>query len=200
MRLWAFFICKWWWNDSLFTTENHLSCFEIFFNVNCLLMVYSVYHFSCFLKVVIGVKYCSCSLVAKLVTDLCLWLAEAGRRMNFWRCIQNLHLVLRRSDINEGRCIQLTFCSLFWWVQLHHWMEKCYSIRGSGLRLKFYRIAFLRKSLQLDSKTGLTTNALNWSVFVGVGLGPLSSYLHGLKCARIGHLCFLSKIWCLFDY
>ena len=194
MRLWACFICKWWWNDSLFTTENHLSCFEIFFKVHCLLMVCYVYHCSCFLKVVIEVKNCSCSLVGILVTTLCLWLAEAGRHLNFWRCIQNLHLVLRRSDINEGRCIQLTFCSLFWWVQLHHWRQNRFSICGSGLSLTFSRIPFLRKSLHLDSKTDLTTNGLNWSVFVGVVLGSLFSYLQGLKSARIAHLCFLPTI------
>ena len=78
-------------------------------------------------------------------------------------------------------------------------MEKCLSICGQCLRLNFSRNAFLRKSLHLDSKTDLTTDGLNWSVFVGVVLGSLLSYLHRLKSARVSHLCFLSTIWCLFD-
>ena len=113
VRIWACFFCKWWWNDSLFTYENNLFCFQIFFNVNCLLMVYYVYHCSCFLKVVIEVKNCSCSLVGILVTNLCLWPAEGGKHLNFWRCIQNLRLVLKGSDINEGRCKHFSFCWLF---------------------------------------------------------------------------------------
>ena len=91
--------------------------FSFFFNVNCLLMVYSVYHCCCFLKVIVGVKYWSCSLVAILVTDLCLWLVESGKHLSFWRCVQILHLVLKRcSDISERRCKHFSFCSLFWWV------------------------------------------------------------------------------------
>ena len=39
----------------------------------------------------------------------------------------------------------------------------------SGFRLKFSRIALLRKRLQLDSKSDLTTNGLILGFFVGNG-------------------------------
>ena len=63
----------------------------------------------------------------------------------------------------------------------------------SGFRLKFSRIAFLQKRLQLDSKTGLITNGLIFGLFVGIWLFLLTSYLHGLKSAWIAQVC------CSFD-
>ena len=54
----------------------------------------------------------------------------------------------------------------------------------SGFSLKFSRIALLRKRLQLDSKSDLTTNGLILGVFVGKWLPSLTSYLCGVKSAR----------------
>ena len=94
--------------------KNNFFCFQICFNVNCLFMLYSVYHCSWFLKVVFGIKYCSGSLIAILVQDMSFWPAEAGRHLNFWRCIQVLHLVLKRcSDISEGLCIRFSYVHCF---------------------------------------------------------------------------------------
>ena len=60
----------------------------------------------------------------------------------------------------------------------------------SGFRLKFSRIALLRKRLQLDSKSDLTTNGLILGFFIGKWLLLLTSYLYGLKFARIAQLLF----------
>ena len=60
----------------------------------------------------------------------------------------------------------------------------------SGFRLKFSPIALLRKRLQLDSKSDLTTNGLSLGFFVGKWLLSLTSYLYGLKFARIAQLLF----------
>ena len=49
---------------------------------------------------------------------------------------------------------------------------------------------FYGKSLQLDSETDFTTNGLNWSLFVGVGLVSMLSYLYRLKSTWIALLCF----------
>ena len=49
---------------------------------------------------------------------------------------------------------------------LRSWNEFCFSC-VSGFRLKFSRIALWRKSLQLDSKSDLTTNGLILGLFVG---------------------------------
>ena len=60
----------------------------------------------------------------------------------------------------------------------------------SGFRLKFSRIALLRKRLQLDSKSDLTTNGLILGFFVGKRLLSLTSYLRGVKSARNAPLFF----------
>ena len=61
----------------------------------------------------------------------------------------------------------------------------------SGFRLKFFRIALLRKRLQLDSKIDLTTNGLILEFFVGKWIFSLTSYLYGVKFARIAQLLFV---------
>ena len=60
----------------------------------------------------------------------------------------------------------------------------------SCFRVKFFRIALWRKRLQLDSKSDLTTNGLILRFFVGIWLLSLTSYLYGLKSARVAQLLF----------
>ena len=61
----------------------------------------------------------------------------------------------------------------------------------SGFRLKFSRIALLRKRLQLDSKTDLITKGLIFVFFfVGICLVSSTSCLHGLKSAKIAQMLF----------
>ena len=80
------------------------------------------------------------------------------------------------------------------------WTGKVASVIGmsfficlSGFRLKFSRIALLRKRLQLDSKSDLTTNGLILEFFVGVRIFSLTPYLHVLNFAWIARMC------CSFD-
>ena len=56
--------------------------------------------------------------------------------------------------------------------------------------MKFSRIALLRKRLQLDSKSDLTTNGLIFGFFVGKWILLLTSYLYGLEFARVAQLLF----------
>ena len=53
-----------------------------------------------------------------------------------------------------------SFTSLYWWVPLPPLLEWVFFSCVLGYGLKFSRIALLRKRLQLDSKSDLTTNGL----------------------------------------
>ena len=73
-----YFICLCVFEPALFASGDETTLYLLlkniypvfrFFSKSSLLMVCSVYHGSCSLKVVIEVKNCSCSLVAILVTD-----------------------------------------------------------------------------------------------------------------------------------
>ena len=121
--------------------------------------------------------------------EMCFWSAKS--RKNFLRCIHVIGLVLKYgSDINEGNWLQL----LFYLIVL---MSIVASVIGMSFfqmcfrfRLKFSRIALLRKRLQLDSKSDLTTNGLILGFFLGTWLLSLTSYMYGLKFARIAQLLF----------
>jgi len=65
--------------------------------------------------------------------------------------------------------------------------------------LKFSRIAVSLKRLQLESKTDLTTIALVLEFIVGIFRVLSTSYLHGLKSARIAQLLFLLTTSKFFD-
>ena len=119
-------------------------------------------------------------------------LRRLEKTLNFLRCIHVIDLVLKYdSDINAENWSQL----LFYLIVL---MGTVASVIGmsffltcvSGFRLKFSRIALLRKRLQLDAKSDLTTNGLILGFFVGKWLLSLTSYLYGLKFARIVQLLF----------
>ena len=70
----------------------------------------------------------------------------------------------------------------------------------SGFRLKFSRIAFLRKRFQFDSKSDLTTNGIILEFIVGIWLFFLTSYLQGLKYVHKLFKCdFLLPTSNLFD-
>ena len=95
--------------------------------------------------------------------EMCFWPAKTRKSLNFLRCIHVIDLVLKYgSDINERNWLQL----LFYFIVL---MGIVASVVGmsffscvSRFRLKFSRNALLRKRLQLDSKSDLTTNGLNF--------------------------------------
>ena len=111
--------------------------------------------------------YCTCSLVALRVPELCFWPVKTRKSLNFLRCIHVNDLVLNYgSDKNEGNWLQI----LFYFNVL---MGIVASVTGmsffscvSRFGLKFSRIALLRKRLQLDSKSDLTTKGLILSIFL----------------------------------
>ena len=69
----------------------------------------------------------------------------------------------------------------------------------SDFRLKSSRFALWRIRLQLDSKVNLTTNGLILGFFVRKWLLSLTSYLYGLKWARIAQLFFFVMTSNFFD-
>ena len=64
-------------------------------------------------------------------------------------------------------------------------------ISVSGFRLKLSRFALLWKRLKLDSESDLTKTGLFLEFFVGLCLISSTSYLYGLKSARIAKTLFL---------
>ena len=124
--------------------------------------------------------------------EMCFWPAKTRKSLNFSRCIYVIALVLKYvSDINERNWLQL----LVYFIVLVGIVASVIGLSFfsyvSGFRSKFSRIALLRKRLQLDSKSGLTTNELILGFFVEKWLFSLTSYLYGLKSARIAQLLFI---------
>ena len=131
------------------------------FCVNCLLMFYFVCCNNCVLNDVNGACWCTCSLVALRVPEMCFSPAKTWKNLKFLRCIHVFDLVLKYcSDINEGNWLDLLFLlpCIDGFSCLGSWIV--FFICASGFRLKFSRIALLRKRLQLDSKTDLITIGL----------------------------------------
>ena len=192
------FFRKSWWN-SLITSGNQTVCFPRF---------------------VLTVFWCSTSSTVLIVLwkmlmepviapapwwhCACLRCVSGLRRLektlNFLRCIHIFDLVLKKgSDLNEGNLIQI----LFYLIVL---MDIVASVIGmsffscvSGFRLRFSRIALWRKRLQLDSKNDLTTNGLILWFSVGKRLPSLTSYLYGLKSARVAEMSIFLTTSIFFD-
>ena len=88
-------------------------------------------------------------------------LQRLEKTLNFLRCIHVLDLVLKYgSDINEGNWLQLLFYLFVLKGIVASVIGMSFFSCVSRFRLKFSRIALLRKRLQLDSKSDLTTNGL----------------------------------------
>ena len=111
-------------------------------------------------------------------------LRRLGKTLKFLRCIHVIDLVLKYgSDINEGNWLQLLSYFIVLMVTVGSVVGMSFLSCVSGFRLKF-SIALLRKRLQLDSKSDLTTKGLIVGFFVGKWLLSLTSYLYGLKFKR----------------
>ena len=96
-----------------------------------------------------------------LVPEICFWPIKTKKNLNFLRCIHVFDLVLKFcSDRNEGIWLQFPFYFLVLIDKVASVIDMSVFICFLGFRLKFFRIALLRKRLQLDSKTDLTTNVL----------------------------------------
>ena len=102
------------------------------FCVNCLLIFYFVYCKSCAVKDVNGACYCTCSLVALRVPEMCFWPANTRKSLNFLRCVYVIDLVLKYgSDINERNWLKL----LFYFIVL-------IGIVASVIRMSFFSAVF----------------------------------------------------------
>ena len=119
-------------------------------------------------------------------------LRRLEKTLNFLRCIYVIDLVLKYdSDINEENWLQLLFYLIVLMGIVASVIGLSFFSFVSGFRLKFSRIALWPKRLQLDSKSDLTTNGLILGFFVGKWVLWLTSYLYGLKFAKIAQLLFL---------
>ena len=97
---------------------------------------------------------CAC---LKCVSDL----RSLEITLKFLRCIHVFDLVLKYgSDINEGNWLQLLFYFFVLVGIVASVIGMSFFSCVSGLRLNFSRIPLLRKRLQLDSKSNLTTTGL----------------------------------------
>ena len=140
----------------------------------------------------------------------CLKCVSGRRRLektlNFLRYIHVFDLMLKYgSDINEGNWLQLLFYFIVLMGIVASVVRMSFFTCGSGFILKFSRIALWRKRLQLDCKSDLATNGLILGFFVGKLLLSSTSYLYGLKSARIAqllvsfdHISFRCLVWVAF--
>ena len=125
------------------------------------------------------------------VPETCFWPAKTRRDLNFLRCIHVIDLVLKYgSDINEGNWLQLLVYFILLTGIVASVLGMSFLRYVSGFRSNFSRTAILRKRLQLDSKSDLTTNGLILGFFVGKLLHSLTSYQYGVKSARNAQLLF----------
>ena len=144
------------------------------------------------MKDINGACYCTCSLVALRVPEMCFWPAKARKNLelfemhtNLWQSAQIWFRHKWRKLVIASRLLQCIggFSCLRYWNEFFFKCVSCF-------RLKFFRIAVWLKRLQLDSISYLTTNGLILGFFVGKWLLSLTSYLFGLKSARIAQLLF----------
>ena len=125
------------------------------------------------------------------VSEMCLWPAKTRKILEFFRYIHIFDLVLKYgSDINEGNWLQLLFYFIVFMGIVASVIGMSFFSCGSGFILKFSRIAFWWKRLQLDCRSDLVTNGLILRFFVGKWLLSSTSYLYGLKFARDAQLFF----------
>ena len=102
-------------------------------------------------------------------------LRRLEKTLNLLRYIHVFDLVLKYgSDINEGNWLQLLFYFIVLMGIVHSVIGMSFFSCGSGFILKFSRIAFRWKRLQLDSRSDLVTNGLILGFFVGNWLRSLT--------------------------
>ena len=128
--------------------------------------------------------------MALRVPEICFWPAKTRKNLEFFK-VHNCHWPRAQKWFRHKRrklvtasllllCIGGYSCLSYW----NGFFLSCVS----GFRLKFSRIALWWKRLQLDSKSDLPTNGLILGFSVQKWLLSLTSYLYGLKSARIVQL------------
>ena len=125
--------------------------------------------------------------MALCLPEMCFWPAKTRQNLEFfemhtclwpgaqiwfrhkWRKLVKASLLLH---INE------------WYSFLRYWNE-FFLCCVSGFRLKFSRFALWRKRLQFDSRSDLATNGPILGFFLEKWLLFMTSYLYGVKSAKI---------------
>ena len=162
------------------------------FCVNCLLMFYFVYCNNCVLNDVNGARWCTCSLVALRMPEMCLWPAKTRKNLELFEMHTGhwpgAQLWFRHKWGKLVTASPLVPC-IVGYKYRRYWNEVFFSC-VSCFRLKFSPIALWRKRLQLDSESDLTTNGLILGFFVGKRVLSSTSYLYGLNLARDAQLFF----------
>ena len=128
---------------------------------------HSVYHIRCFLSIINGPSQVSYSLVAPLLLEMCCWPAKTRSNLNFLRCIRVLDMLLVKycSDVNEGVRKQLFFQFLILVYSISRILQLSPFICVSGVELKFFRMAVLRKHLLLVPKFLLDHEWIDFGVY-----------------------------------
>ena len=153
-------------------------------------MFYFVYCFNCALKDVNGACYCTCLLVALRVPEMCFWPPKTGKNLELFEmhtCHWPGAQIWFRHKWRKLVTASLLINCIDGYSRLRYWIE-FFSAMFQVLDWSF--LVFWPKRLQLDSKSDLTTNGLILGFFVGKWLLWLTSYLYGLKFAKIAQLLF----------
>ena len=170
-------------SSSLFFLEVVVNVFDYFwkpnslfskFCVNCLLIFYFVYCNNCVLNDVNGACWCTCSLVALSVLEMCFWPAKARRNLELFE-MHTCHWPGAQIWFRHKwwKLVTASFCLLVLIGKVVFIIEMSFFSCGLGFRLKFSRIALWRKRLQLDSKNSLATNGF----FLGVFCWKMASFV-----------------------
>ena len=132
-------------------------------------------------------------MVALRVPEMCFWPAKTRKNFELFEmltCLWPAAQIWFRHKWKKLVTASLLVLYFVWYSCLRYWNEFFLSC-VSGFRLKFSRIALWWKRLQLDSRNDLATIGLVLDFCVQKGLLSLTSYLYGLKSARIAQLLFV---------
>ena len=132
-------------------------------------------------------RWCPCACL-KYVSGL----RRLDKTLNFLRCIHVIDLVLNYdSDINAENWLQLLFYLIVLMVAVACVIGMSFfSAVFQVLDWSFLVLHFYGNVGNWMAKSDLTTNGLILEFFVGKWLLSLTSYLYGLKFARIVQLLF----------
>ena len=168
------------------------------FCVNWPLRFYFVYWNNCVLNDVFGACWCTCSLVALDVPELCFWLAK--NRKNLLGCIHVFDLELKFcSDINEGKWLQLLFhfIVLMGVVSSAFGMSFSFVLQVSDGR--FLVLHFYGNVCNWIPKLIWSQMDWFWRFPMEYGLFRWIFYLYGLNSALIAQLLIFLTISTFFD-
>ena len=186
---------------SLFFLQIVLKLFDYFWKPNrlfskfcviCLLMYYFVCCNNCALKDVNGACYCTCSLVPLCVSEMCFWPAKAGKKFELFEmhtCLWPGAQIWFRHKWRKLVTASLLLHCIDWYGCLRSWNEFCSAV-FRVLDWSFLVLHFDENVCNCIPKLIWPRMDWFWVFFVGKWLLSLTSYLYGLKFARIAQLLY----------